>query len=103
MIEVNSILYPFDLSQPADEALLYSAAFNNDSKLYLCNCVDSLDRITSAEKDRINQLFTDKIERCLHFGNSKQIDWEGLILEGDPAEAISRAAAERRVDLIVMR
>ena len=105
MVEVNSILYPFDLSQPTDEALLYSVALalSNDSKLYLCNCVDSLGGLLAAEKDRINELFKEKIERCFRFGNTKKIDWEGLILEGDPAEAISRAAAERRVDLVVMR
>jgi len=105
MIEVNSILYPFYLSQPTDEALLYSVAMalSNDSKLYLCNCVESLDRLPAPEKDRINQLFQEKIEKCFSFGNHRQIDWEGLILEGEPAEAISRAAAERRVGLIIMR
>src|SRR5207253_430798 len=102
---IKRILYPFDPSQVTDEALVYSVgmALSNDSKLYLCNCVDSVDDLPITEKDRINRLFKERVDRCLRFGSAHLIDWEGLILEGDPAVAISRAAAERQVDLIVMR
>jgi len=105
MTRIERILYPFDLSQSIDEALIYSvalaAAFN--AKLYLCHCVDSLETLSAQDRERIELAFEEKFRQCPRLGRSKTINWESLILEGYPAEAISNAAAEKHVELIVMR
>src|SRR5581483_594486 len=105
MIGIKSILYPFDLPQRANEALLYATAMalSYDAKLYLVNCVESRSCVTTEERRNIESLIDDKVERCLRFGNTREIEWEGLIREGEAAEQISRIAAEKRVELIVMQ
>ena len=111
MISIKRILCPTDLSDASQEALRYAVALAHsyEAKLYLCYCAApaTVSGMPLAQKEieGINKTFFNKIVEYLGHVDLAQIDWEGLIIEGslDPAEAITSEAAERRVDLIVMR
>ena len=111
MITVQRILCPVDLSTNSSEALLYAVALARtyDAKLLLCHCLESPSRrdtsLSDAAREKINKVFTNAIVEHLGNDDLARIKWEGLIIEesDNPAEGITREAAERRVDLIVIR
>jgi nucleotide-binding universal stress UspA family protein len=111
MITLKNILCPTDLSEGSAEALRYALALARayGAKLYLCHSAEALparDETSSAGTlDNVRSLFTNLIVKHLGQVDLASINWEGLLIEGDgdPAEAIACAAAERGVDLIVMR
>jgi nucleotide-binding universal stress UspA family protein len=99
-----------DLSESSAEALRYALALAHtyDAKLYLCYSAESsaaADTLSPVTLDNVQSLFTNLIVKYLGQVDLASINWEGLVIEGcgDPAEAIACAAAERGVDLIVMR
>jgi nucleotide-binding universal stress UspA family protein len=104
------ILCPVDLSRDSAEALRYALALvrADSSKLILCHCAESLTpgatATASPSGDGAREMFTNMIVEHMGYGDLAQFDWEGIVVEGgDPAEAITREAAARGVDLIVMR
>jgi nucleotide-binding universal stress UspA family protein len=111
MLTMKTILCPTDLSEASAEALRYALALSHtyDAKLYLCYSAEgssALDKALSpVTLDNMQSLFTNLIIKHLGHVDLASINWEGLLIEGggDPAEAIACAAAERGVDLIVMR
>ena len=111
MITIQRILCPVDLSTNSSEALLYAVALARtyDAKLFLCHCVESSSRseapLSDAAREKINKVFTNAIVEHLGHDDLAKIKWEGLIIEesDNPAEGITREAAERRVDLIAIR
>lgn len=104
MITIERILCPVDLSSDSTEALRYAVALTRayDAKLFLCHCTEK-SRVRAKEK--IKGIFANSIIEHLGHADFARIDWESLLLEGcsSPSEAITEEAAERRVDLIVMR
>src|SRR5205807_7712067 len=60
---------------------------------------------SAATIDNLRGLFTNLIVKHLGQADLASINWEGLLIESgnDPAESITRVAAEHGVDLIVMR
>jgi nucleotide-binding universal stress UspA family protein len=111
MIPIERILCPTDLSDDSGEALRYAVALarSYDAKLYLCYCVEGAPvlraQLCDPEVENIRKNFSNSIIQHLGYADFGKINWEGLIIEGstDRADAITSAAAERRVDLIVMR
>jgi nucleotide-binding universal stress UspA family protein len=111
MITLKTILCPTDLSEGSAEALRYALALAHtyDAKLYLCYSAEGSvaedQTFSAATLDSMKGLFTNLIVNHLGQVDLASINWEGLLIEGssDPAEAIARVAAERSVDLIVMR
>jgi nucleotide-binding universal stress UspA family protein len=104
MITFERILCPIDLSNESAEALRYAVALTRayDAKLYLCH---STEKSRVGAKEKINGTFANSIIQHLGHTDYAKVNWESLLVEGchSPAEAITQEAAERRVDLIVMR
>jgi nucleotide-binding universal stress UspA family protein len=111
MIPIERILCPTDLSDDSREALRYAVALANsyEAKLFLCYCADGAHvtgaPLSESDVERIRRSFANSIIQHLGHADFGRINWEGLVVEGagDRADAITNAAAERRVDLIVMR
>lgn len=104
MITFERILCPVDLSNDSTEALRYAVALAQtyDAKLYLCHCTE---KSSVAATEKVKGIFANSIIQHLGYTDFASVDWESLLLEGchSPADAITREAAKRRVDLIVMR
>ena len=112
MITIERILCPVDLSAGSIEALRYAVALARayEAKLYLCHCVESSTkkkspRLSAGGKEKINAAFANSVIQHLGHADFAEIDWEGIIVEDDEGAAvgITREAARRKVDLIVMR
>ncbi|MEW6733974.1 MAG: universal stress protein [Acidobacteriota bacterium] len=105
----SRILCPTNLSPDSDEALRYALALARvyDAKLYVCHCVE--EKATpdwSAQikgLGHIKGLFEESLGPRIGVAELDKLSWEGLVVEGNPSEIISHEAAERHVDLIVMR
>ena len=111
MITIERILCPVDLSSGSIEALRYAVALARayEAKLYLCHCIESPPGknsvLSASEKEKINARFASSVIEHLGHADFAAIDWEGIIVEDDESAAvgITREAARRKVDLIVMR
>lgn len=111
MIQIRNILCPTDLSEASADGLGYALALAHtyDARLYLCYSAESspalYETLSPVTLDNMRSVFASLIVRHLGQVDLASIKWEGLVIEGgdDPAEAIVCAAAERGVDLIVMR
>jgi nucleotide-binding universal stress UspA family protein len=111
MIKIERILCPVDLTPQSEEALRYAVALAHayGAKLMLCHCGGEQpdgagDGNGSKSAQRFGRIFGDALARHLGVINFSRLDWEGFVLEGDdPGAAITREAAARRADLIVMR
>lgn len=111
MIRIERILCPTNLSNESDEALRYGVALARayNAKLFLLYCgeaalaSDAL--VAGGTKTRIRGLLKEGLARHLGLADFSMLDWEGIVIENgqDAGEEIVREAAERRVDLIVMR
>ena len=107
MITIKRILCPVDLSSDSSKALhhAFELARYYDAKLLVCYSLEErapIGRVRGAQKE-----IESTVERALgnraDGGNTPAIDWQALVIEGsDPSEAITREAASRKVDLIVM-
>jgi nucleotide-binding universal stress UspA family protein len=126
MIKFKRILCPTDLSPAANGALRYAVTLAEayGAKLYVCYCatgqtpagaaaaatttaatapVGALASVDGAQKST-KALFEATIKRFTDASDLSRLDWESLIIETeDIGETIIREAAERRVELIVMR
>jgi nucleotide-binding universal stress UspA family protein len=106
--KIERILCPTDLSPDSDEALRYGIALTRayGAKLLVCHCVEeSQPNLPGHIKGlfHIKKLFEESIGPYVSLGEFNKLDWEGIVVEGKTAETIVREAAERHVDLIVMR
>ncbi|MCS6886222.1 MAG: universal stress protein [Acidobacteriota bacterium] len=100
--KVERVLCPVDLTEDSatavSKAVSIATAFG--AELYVCYCIEP-DK--EAIRDHVRGLH--HIKQLLEKTNTlaPNFYWEGIIIEGEPAEAIVREASRRRVDLIVMR
>src|SRR5262245_1663582 len=105
MIAIKNILCPTDLSDESDAALRYAIALARTygAKLMIYHCVTASthghDLTLRALKTRIEA----SVRKWSGIGNCPPADYEGVLVEGDPVEAINKAAAVWRADMIVMR
>jgi nucleotide-binding universal stress UspA family protein len=105
---IERILCPTDLSPDSDEALRYAIALARayGAKLFVCHCVESAPPnfpVHVRGLSHIKGLFEESIGPYVSLGEFDKLNWEGVVEEGKAAETIVREAAERHVDLIVMR
>lgn len=105
MISVKRILCPVDQSAGSLEALRYAtalaAAYN--AKLFICHCHERAPLLHSDEQASFEQRLEQALQEQRTALDTSQLETEMVLISGDPVTAITRAAAERRVDLIVMR
>jgi len=99
------ILCPIDLTPESDESLRYGIALAKayGAKLFVINCVDRYAVGGLRERDHIRQLLDTAVRKYLRLPTSADFNWENLVVDGDPKTAIAQEAAERRIDLVVMR
>ena len=109
MVKIERILCPIDLTPESEEALRYAVALARvyEARLLLCHCggrssAPAWDE-DGAER-HFGSMFEGTLARHLGMTDFAHLSWEGFLLEGDdPGALITREAAERRADLIVMR
>ena len=104
-ITFQRILCPTDLSADSNEGLRYGIALARayDAKLQVCHCIESPSLDGGPDCEQVKNLIEDMIKQHFRLPVPAPLDWECVIVEGDPATTIAREAAERRIDLIVMR
>lgn len=103
MVGVKRILCPVDhLPSAADaiEALRYAVALAAayEAELFVCHCTAA--PLTAAHEAELRQTLAMLLREL---SGPKPIACQVLLIEGDPVSEIPAAAAERCVDLIVMR
>jgi nucleotide-binding universal stress UspA family protein len=110
MHQIKQILCPVDRSPDSVEALRYALTLAQayNAKLLLCHCVENHmpqpGRVATLDSKYILAEFAELLAEHIDRGHFDRIDWEGIVVESNhPASAITREAAERGVDLIVMR
>lgn len=102
------ILCPTDLTADSDQALSYAVALARayGAKLYVCHCVEGPDNDLHGQIKglyHIKGLFEESLGPYVGLTRDDKLDWEGIVVNGKPSETIAREAAQRRIDLIVMR
>ena len=104
-IVFERILCPIDLTRESDESLRYGIALAKayGAKLLVINCVDSYVVSGAREREHIRQLLNIAVRKHLRLPVSADLTWDTVLVEGEAKIAIAQLAAERRIDLIVMR
>jgi nucleotide-binding universal stress UspA family protein len=104
-LSFTRIVCPVDLSPDSSEALRYAVALarSYDAKLSVLHCIPTgLDTEVSdpALLRRIIESLTHEHDLSPRM---PALDWESVIVGGEPDVEIARESAKRRADLIVMR
>jgi len=103
-IHFERVLCPIGLAADSDESLRYGVALAKayGAKLFLMHCLD-----TNGERAADRRHLTGKLRELLakHVRQpaSNGVETEIVITEGEAQVAIAREAAQRQIDLIVMR
>jgi len=111
MNHIKNILCPINLQSGAERenALLYAATLARtfSAKLYVCYCVENVVPLATILAEQFEEELRTLVAAVM--SNLKPVeetgtaDWECFVVRGnDPSEAITREAAARHVDLIVM-
>jgi nucleotide-binding universal stress UspA family protein len=105
MIGFKHILCPTDLTPESDAALRYAVALAGayETKLTVCHCAEAPSPFDETSRGKFGKRVESCVRRWTGVGHCPPADFEGILIEGNPSEAISKTAAERHVDLIVMR
>jgi nucleotide-binding universal stress UspA family protein len=105
MINIKRILCPTDLSPESDAALRYAITLARtfEAKLFICHCVEPSTFVDALARENYRERFEAAMKPYTGVTHSSPADCEGVIIEGDPETTIVQVAAERRVDLIIMR
>lgn len=111
MINIQRILCPTDLSSESDEALRYGVALASayDAKLFLLHCGDVAPNSNQNRGAMTGiapaPVFSKALVSHLGLKTFSDLKWEGIVVQNVPniGKAIVREAANREVDLIVMR
>jgi nucleotide-binding universal stress UspA family protein len=101
-IGFQRILFPTDLTSETIDGLEFAVALARcyGAKLFLCHGVGS--QAESGASDDAKRLLSELMGRHLHADSATTIDWEDIVVKGETATEVTRLAAERRIDLIVM-
>lgn len=99
------ILCPIGLIPDSGEALRYAIALAKaySAKLFVLHCTGAYQAASSIDQCHTEESIKDLIEKHARPHNSASLDAEVIVVAGDPQAVITREAAERRIDLIVMR
>ena len=110
MLSIERILCPTDLSLDSERSLRYAAALARayDAKLFVCYCSHEPladDRRAREEaREEIERLVKNSLYQYVGAADIPALNWEAMVIEGSsPAAAITREAARKKIDLIVMR
>jgi nucleotide-binding universal stress UspA family protein len=108
MVKIERILCPLDLTPESEEALRYAVALARayGAKLLLCHCDGETSAVAEGADGEgcFRGIFEDALAPHLGTTDFARLDWEGFVMKGDaPGAMITREAASRRADLIVMR
>jgi len=101
----DRILCPVAESPDSSEALSYATAICSSSgaKLYILHSIDPQRREVPFDPRELRRRIETSAGHYLDEIEKAPLDWEFLFVDGKPAVEIIREAAERRIDLIVMR
>lgn len=101
-IAFERILCPVDLLPDSEQAVRFAASFAGacGAKLLICHCRES--KSGRRSDAGISKYSFDDLMAQAGLGDSVACG-DSFVVEGDPVVAIPRLAADRRVDLIVMR
>ena len=105
LMRIERILCPTDLSPEADEALRYALALARayEASLTILHCARPGSEAGLAD-GAAKRLFEQSLSKRLDPVEPLAFEWEGVVIEDEDAgAAITREAAERGADLIVMR
>lgn len=109
MIKIERILCPVDLSESSDKSLRYAAALARayNAKLFVCHCVGDFESAGTLARHKVDaglkQRVASSLQTYINASDLGTIDWQSVTIEGDnPAEALTREALLRNIDLIVM-
>lgn len=110
MLNISHILCPTDLSPEANEALRYAVALARayEAKLSVLTWAEDLAPAQTLTRLEMSASLKQSVARALgtyvRVDNPHELDWQFVLAEGhDAAAAITRAASERGVNLVVMR
>ena len=94
MFPFRNILFPTDFSPHSQAALKYAAAFarHGDGRVLLFNAQDA--KLAANLQPQVQQLLSDPL--------LDGVEVEPVLLEGEPAAEIARAAIDHEVDLITV-
>lgn len=106
MKTIKRILCSTDLTFDSEEALLYALALARAFRatLLICHAVES-EPLTAELRAQIEREMATAVraQASRDVPTAELPQWEPIIVAGEAAEVITREAAERRADLIVMR
>lgn len=105
MINLQRILCPVDLSPESNEALRYAIALARayEAQLLICHCAEASPLADNEGREQVRKMFEESIQKQRGADCALLPKCEAIVVEEDPELAIPRIAAERFVDLIVMR
>jgi nucleotide-binding universal stress UspA family protein len=103
-ISFERILCPVDLLPDSAEVLRYAASFARacGAKLLTCYCRETTEADRFSERAQAIRRSFDNVVKQAGLDGSAELP-ERFVVDGDPVVAIPRIAADKRVDLIVMR
>jgi nucleotide-binding universal stress UspA family protein len=104
MIGLKHILCPTDLTPESDAALRYAVALAGayEARLTVCHCAEAPSPVDETAREKFGKRVESCVRQWTGVGHCPPADFEGIVIEGHPSEAIVKTAAERHVDLIVM-
>ena len=105
MTRFKHILCPTDLTPESDAALRYAVALARDyeAKLTVCHCAESPPSIGDIAREKFEKHVDVCVRQWTGVCHCPPAEYQGIVIDGKPGEAIVRTATERDVDLIVMR
>ena len=104
-ISFERILCPIGLMPDSDEALRYATALAKafSASLTVMHCTESSAEMSLIDRSHIETTLGDSVTKYLRLDGRAGIETKIVVVEGDPQVAVTREAARRRIDLIVMR
>ena len=103
-LSFKGILCPIDLSADSSGALRYAVALARSyrAKLFVLHCSAPPTDGAVASRSKLEGIIESLTREYTGWAALPPLDWEPVIVSGEPDVEIAREAAERRADLIVM-
>jgi nucleotide-binding universal stress UspA family protein len=104
-LRFKRIVCPVDLSPDSSQALRYAVALARSyhAKLFVLHCAATETAVEVTDRAALKHIIESFTHEYLLSPTVPSLDWESVIVSGEPDVEIARESAERRADLIVMR